>query len=185
MLKSDSGPVHIIGAGGLGRDLVACFGKHVSFAAFWDDQSKEKSISGIPFGGTVGDLLSVQDPVRFVIAVGNPAVREKLWQRLLGSHHTPALLIHPEARLFDTGTISAGAGTILFPQSLLTTGIAIGENTVIHAGCSLHHDTRIGSHCVIMPHVVMAGNVTTGNGVYVSPGKTFFFGEVIGDEVRV
>ena len=177
--------VHIIGAGGLGRDLVACFRNEVKFAGWWDDQAgSENIIMGLPVLGTLSDLEMRKSPVSFVIAVGNPEVRSQIAARLRSCGHKPVSVIHSQANLYNGETIRVGSGTIIFPGVHITTDVDVSDNCVIHIGASLHHNVLIGSCSVIMPRVVLAGNVTVGERVYISPGKTYTHGANITSGTR-
>lgn len=142
--------VHLLGGGGLAKDIIACFGKQVRFAGIWDDALQAgKDFQGIPILGTLSGLIEAKHAA-CIIAVGQPLIRKKIFDSLNGKVIW-STLIHPDARVFDPQSVDIGQGSILFPQAYLTTGCKIGMNCVVHIQSGLHHDAQIGPHSILMP----------------------------------
>jgi acetyltransferase-like isoleucine patch superfamily enzyme len=186
MPSADLSGIHIIGAGGLGRDFVACFKEEITIAGFWDDNlAAGKSIGSFSILGKISEFLELSEPVHVIIAFGNPLMRKQFADKILATHHQLTSVVHSTAKLFDATTIILNAGCIVFPGVQMTTDISIGMNSIIHSSCSLHHDTRIGSNCMIMPGNIFAGNVDIGNDVYVGPQHSFTFGTKVNSGERI
>jgi UDP-3-O-[3-hydroxymyristoyl] glucosamine N-acyltransferase len=179
-------PLHLIGAGGLASDFLACFKDVLNVSGCWDDQLAAGSdFNGIPVLGTVNDLINSKNRVQFIITVANPAVRMKIAGMLGNSVHDSPVIIHPDSRLFDKATIILGDGCIIFPGVIITTKVSVGCHSVFHIGTSVHHDVTIGDCSVLMPGVRITGNVTVGNNVFVGPGEALSHGTSIGDGARL
>jgi|SRR5688572_1120884 len=186
MPPADLSGIHIVGAGGFGRDFAACFKQELRIEGFWDDNMPVGSlIGGFSVHGSITELIQLSVPVSVIIAAGNPLIRKQLAEKILASHHQLTTVVHSSARLFDSSTIVLNPGCLIFPGVNMTTDISIGMNSVIHSLCSLHHDTHIGSNCMIMPGNICAGNVEIGNDVYVGPQHAFTFGTKIKSGERV
>ncbi|MBK8684110.1 MAG: hypothetical protein IPN26_03505 [Bacteroidetes bacterium] len=142
--------VHLVGGGGLAKDIIACFGKQIHFVGIWDDALQAgNDFQGIPILGTLNELKEVKQ-AECIIAVGQPLIRKKIFENLNGKV-VWATLIHPDARVYDPTSVVIGQGSILFPQAYLTVGCKIGMNCVLHLQCGLHHDAQIGAHSILMP----------------------------------
>ncbi|HAD33325.1 MAG TPA: hypothetical protein DCF44_02330 [Chitinophagaceae bacterium] len=142
--------VHLIGGGGLARDIIACFGNQIHFAGIWDDALHAgNDFQGIPVLGTLNELMEVKQ-AECIIAVGQPLIRKKIFENLKGKAGW-ATLIHPDARVYDPTSVVIGQGSILFPQAYLTVGCKIDMNCVLHLQSGLHHDAQIGAHSILMP----------------------------------
>ena len=149
-------PIFIVGAGGLGKE-IACVVDDLpdyELIGFYDD--------GLPLGqtilgkyhvlGSTQDLIESQDERAVAIAFGNPATRKKVWTKLQENTQLNfPVLIHPQALVMNKERIALGKGTVIFPFSILTTDIVLGDNCLVHTRASVHHDVRVGSHSVIMP----------------------------------
>jgi hypothetical protein len=142
--------VHLVGGGGLAKDIIACFGKQIHFAGIWDDALQAgNDFQGIPILGTLNELIH-SNQAECIIAVGQPLIRKKIFENLNGKVGW-STLIHPDARVYDSISVVIGQGSILFPQAYLTVGCKIGMNCVLHLQSGLHHDAQIGSHSILMP----------------------------------
>lgn len=87
-------------------------------------------------------------------------------------------LRHPSAII--GGECRLGKGVQLMAGTILQTGSAIGENTVINTGASVDHDCQIGAHCFIGPRATLCGQVRIGEGSFVGAGAVILPGVQIG-----
>lgn len=157
--------LYLIGAGGLGRELLSIL-QHVELAALYhvigfidDAQPVGTSINGVAVVGNV-EWLKTQATPNVVLAIGVPSVRHIILSKLADTHTQFPTIVHPEARLYDSRRIKLGKGVFIGEGCILTTDIAIDDFSLIHLGCSLHHDTKIGRNCVLMPGVRITGGAT-------------------------
>ena len=151
-----SKPIVIVGAGGLGKE-IACLIKDLpefELVGFYDDglPTGQTILGKFPVLGSTHDLIDIQEEFAVAIAFGNPSTRKKVWEKLqVNSNLSFPILIHPQALLMNKERISLGQGTVIFPFSILTTDIELGDNCLVHTRASVHHDVNVGSHSVIMP----------------------------------
>lgn len=141
--------IQLIGAGGLALDIISCFSNEINITGVWDDNLKIGSeVLSVPILGKTSEILHNND-VEFIISVGNPIARKMLYEKF--KHLSFATLIHSTASLFDLKTINIGKGSILMPQSYITSNVFIHENVLLHIAAGLHHDVTIKNHSVIIP----------------------------------
>lgn len=62
--------------------------------------------------------------------------------------------------------VKIGKGTVIYPNVCIEGKVLIGENTIIHMGCSIK-DTVIGNECVL--RYVVADTAEIGNNVKIGP----------------
>src|SRR4030095_6473987 len=178
--------IHLIGAGGLASDFIACFKNHFEIKGCWDDNlEKDDLFMEIPVMGTVDELFRDSKVFNVIITIANPQVRNKIFSRLQYSNHISPVIIHPDSKLFDTGSIEIGNGAVVFPGAFITTKVIVGNHVIIHIGTSIHHDVTIGNCSVLMPGVRLTGNVTIGKNVFLGPGETITHGISIKDNELV
>lgn len=151
-----SKPIVIAGAGGLGKELACLINDLPDYelVGFYDDGLPvgQTILGKYPVLGSTQNLIDNKDEFAVAIAFGNPSTRKKVWEKLqVNSNLSFPVLIHPQALLMNKDRITLGQGTVIFPFSILTTDIELGDNCLVHTRASVHHDVTVGSHSVIMP----------------------------------
>lgn len=143
--------LELLGAGALAKDILACFSEHINFTGVWDDALDSGSMwMDLPVRGALSEVKALDPTTHFVLALGNPALRQQ-WNTYWLDKLNWATLIHPEARIFSSGRCSIGSGSILFPGAYLTSGVSVGRHCILHIHSGLHHDVRLGDCSVLMP----------------------------------
>jgi sugar O-acyltransferase (sialic acid O-acetyltransferase NeuD family) len=181
----------IIGGGGFGRevdmliDQINKADKGWTCDGYYDDGiSKGKVIGGKPVLGNVEDLLLIKEEVYVVIAVGDPVVKRKIYERVKQNTSIKyPVLIHPNVEVGRN--VSIGEGSILCAGNILTVDIQLGIHTILNLSCTIGHDTRIGDFCSIMPGVNISGEVIMKDCVYVGTGAKIINQVTINENVTV
>ena len=160
--------VIVVGAGGHGKviaDIVRCCGDTV--LGFLDDgYPSQEDVCGIPVLGKIEKYANYPD-AKFVIAIGNGVVRQKVAERLSDVRWYTA--IHPGAVISSMGTV-IGEGTVVMAGAVVNPCAVIGKHCIINTGASVDHDNRIGDYAHISVGATLAGAVTVGNTVWVGAG---------------
>jgi sugar O-acyltransferase (sialic acid O-acetyltransferase NeuD family) len=107
-------------------------------------------------------------PGNFVVAIGDNAIRKKLYLELVQDGWTPQAVIHPSAIIARDSKI--GAGTVIFAGAIINPASVVGDNTIINTAATIDHDGNIGSHCHIAPGCHLAGNVLVSEGAFLGIG---------------
>lgn len=121
-----------------------------------------------------------------VVAVGNPAIRRQITQRLQLANPQLrfATLVHPLAWV-ASGT-HVGQGSVVFAQSCISTQVQVGQHASINLACTLSHDTVLGDCVSLGPGVHLCGGVRIGHdcelgaGVNVIPSVQIESGVTVG-----
>lgn len=184
----------IYGSGGFAREVLwlvqSTTPQAVTPVCFIDDNPNNQ-------GNTLHHLpiLSLDDAkarfptAKVAVAIGAPAVREKLAQKVHSSDLISQTLIHSSA-LYSHDWVSIGNGTIVCAGSILTVDIQIGEHVHINLDCTIGHDAIIGDYSTLSPGVHVSGWVHIGKRVYIGTGATIINGTpdaplVIADDVVI
>lgn len=153
----------IMGAGGCARE-VRCWAEDCGFKVigFFDEfQATTIMLDGLP----VSNVLP-KKRVEYVVAVGNPRVREKLHLIAQGAGlQLCRPIVHPKTYLGRH--VVVGNGSIICPGVVATCDVTIGRNCIIHYNVTIGHDVTIDDSCMIAPGANISGNVIVGRRVYL------------------
>ena len=162
--------VIIIGASGHGKvvaDTILQSGDQVR--GFLDDNPElGESFIGFPVLGTVDQFVDYPD-AKFVVAIGNVKIREKIVEKLAGVSWYTA--IHPRAAISSLDT-SIGEGTVVMADAVINAGAKIGKHCIINTGAVVEHDNRIEDFAHISVGAKLAGTVHVGKGTWIGIGAT-------------
>lgn len=165
--------IAIYGAGGLGREVAGGIrrinnnakGEKWELVGFYDDRLEpgtQVSHYGKVLGG-MDDLNKLDEPLALAIAVGNPATRKILFERITNPNITFPNLIAPSFKILDPETFKIGRGNIIQDNCSTTCDVTIGDFNVLNGSDVLGHDDNIGNFNVIMPGVHLSGEVKIGD----------------------
>lgn len=144
----------LIGYGGHAREVMAQMRKQLP--CFVDDQYVTK------------DTLSLfsfnPDEYEVMVAVGSSKDRYDIVQKL-PKQTKYFTFIHPTVLIMDG--VKIGEGSFIGAYSILTTNIKIGKHALLNRGNQIGHDCVIGDYFSAMPGVIVSGNVTINDCVYI------------------
>lgn len=160
--------VIIIGASGHGKvvaDIILKSGDSV--VGFIDDNPKlQNGFIGFPVLGMVEDATNYKE-YKFVIAIGNADIRERIANELDLSWYTA---IHPTAVISSIG-VEIGEGTVVMANAVINSEAKIGSHCIINTGAIVEHDNRIDDFTHISVGVSLAGNVSIGRKSWIGIGS--------------
>jgi UDP-3-O-[3-hydroxymyristoyl] glucosamine N-acyltransferase len=160
--------LHLVGYGGLGREIEFLLNSNYPKLQIflYDDNStvlKAKKIS---------ELKSINKSICCVITVGDPKVKETLFNLLKDNSnlHFPNIIFAK----FDTYKFAIcnkiGVGNIIMPQSIIGFNSIIGNFNLFGVNSGVGHDASIGNYNFIGPNCFLAGNVNIENSCKLSFG---------------
>jgi sugar O-acyltransferase (sialic acid O-acetyltransferase NeuD family) len=174
---STATPLVIIGAGRHGAELAAyALDMHLPLAGAFDDGRPPGPWHVTRVIGRVEELSSFcqqHDAVSYIIAFGDNGDRRRVARRIeaLGVPNlTAATVLHASA--WTGACVSIGEGTLLAPNSLVTTRVTIGKHCILNVKASVSHDCIVGDFCNINPGATVAGDVRLSDGCYIGAGAT-------------
>lgn len=157
--------VIIVGAGDLGREIVAWF-PDLRVRGFLDSEQTHWQHSGMP--PIIGQPETHQprpDEV-FVCAIANPQARLAVAQDMRCRGAEFMTLVHPTALVAPGATL--GRGCILLPFVIVDINSGLGEYVVMYYRAGIGHDAIVGDGCLILSNAVVGSRCLLGEGVTVS-----------------
>lgn len=188
-----NGPIAIIiaGAGGLGRevagyvrDVIAAGGLDATLKGFLDDTAAEPAAFGLdlPVLGSI-DGYRPGPADRVVVAVGAPADRAGVAQRLERNGALFVSIIHPLAWVAKPARLEAGC--IIAPFATIGMNAHLGRHCLINTHAGIGHDVVLGDATVVSPHGVVNGGAKLGRAVLVGSAAVVTPRRTIGDDAQV
>jgi sugar O-acyltransferase (sialic acid O-acetyltransferase NeuD family) len=177
----------IVGAGGHGREALAVARAANRLRERWhliglvDDGVPDRRVVDHSIVlGTTQFLIDHGD--EHVIAIGSPAVRRKVAERI--GDAAPAIsLVDPSAWIGDDVDLDDGA--MVYPGAICTTNVRVGFHSHVNCGAIVSHDCRIGDFVSLSPGVKLNGAVTIGHGAFLGTGAIVLPGRSIGQNAVV
>lgn len=181
--------VVIIGAGGLGREIAAMMIRHYSeqynLLGFVDDgKTPHDTVNGAYVLGGL-DWLSSQGELAVLIALGKPAVRKAVYEKI---KHLPLEfpnIIHPEAQLHYPQFIEMGQGNIICDSAILTVNVSLGHFSLINLQATLGHDTVLHNYNTLMPGVHISGGAEIHSEAFIGTGANLIKATKVGSRAVV
>ena len=172
-------PLVLVGAGGLGREVLVLLtqlneaGANWDIRGFYDDQPPAgPTVASLPYLGPIHDLNQTTEPLAVAVAVGSSASRAAVVSRLTSGQLSFPALVHPGVRLAAYQRIALGAGCIIQQGCILTCDITLGRFVLLNLGCTIGHDAVLDDFCSLMPHVNIGGGAQLGAGTYLGTNAT-------------
>jgi len=150
----------LIGYGGHAREVMSQIG--TALPCFVDDEYVTKNT--LPLSSLDIDKYEV------MVAVADPVGRYNIVKKL-PKETKFFTFIHPTALVLDKNT-EIGEGSFIGAYSILTTNIKIGKHSILNRGNHIGHDCRIGDYFSAMPGVIVSGNVTIQDLVYIGTNSS-------------
>lgn len=180
--------IYIIGASGFGREVAWLLEENEEWniLGFIDDNQdlKGKIINHIPVIGGMDYLKNFTEKINVVIAIGNPRIREKIFNELKNNEN----LIFPNIigrNVKMSKYINMGKGNIICEGNILTTNINIGDFNHINLSCTIGHDVIIENYITVYPGVNISGNVKIGNNSEIGTGSKIIQGKNISSDIII
>lgn len=161
--------VIIIGASGHGKviaDIVLKSGDTIK--GFLDDFYENDTFIGFPVLGKSDHYMKYND-CYFVVAIGNPIIRERIVNQLKNVKFYTA--IHPQAIISSIG-VHIGEGTVIMANAVINSYADIGKHCIINTSSVVEHDNVIEDYVHVSVGTKLAGTVHVGKSTWVGVGAT-------------
>lgn len=166
----------IIGTGGFAREIYwhapdcVGFGSDWTVKGFLDGDVKlsaeeyQRLPSDVPVLGDIDGYEIAEDDV-FACAIGTPAVRKKLVEKILPRGAEFINVIHRRSTIMPRTKL--GRGVVICSGNGISDLVELGDFVVINNVTCLGHDVRVGDYTCIMAHVEIGGGTIIGNEVFI------------------
>lgn len=162
--------IYILGAGGFGREVAdtVCELRHFNLVGFIDDSLSIGSlVNGHAVCGATNFLEEMSCKPNVILAIGNPRLRHKIYQRLHNRCIFPNI-VHPKALISSHAKLSDAV--IIQANCVVAANATIGTGVVINANSGVGHDTVVNDFCSIMSFCDIAGNSYLGEYCFMGTG---------------
>lgn len=170
--------IFIVGTAGLARETAQILqllhnnGQIGKFCGYISQDNEElgKEIAHGKVVGTDAIILSVDEDIDIVIAIGHPKIKKKaahLYESRRGTHFPN--IIDPRANIDPTG-YKIGDGNIITCGSYISCQVSIGNFNLVNWNATIGHDVRVDSFCVINPGAHISGFAVINDSVFIGAG---------------
>jgi len=181
--------IAIFGAGGFGREvafLIEDINKkncQWKIIGFLDNTKKNEIINDYKVLGGLEELNKIKEELYLVIAIGDPATKKNVVQKIKSPLVKFSTLIHPSVIISDR--VEIGEGSIICAGNIITTNIKIGKHVIINLDCTVGHDAIINDYCSLMPSVNVSGEAEIGECSFLGTGSLIINQRKIGKNVII
>jgi sugar O-acyltransferase (sialic acid O-acetyltransferase NeuD family) len=186
----------VVGAGGFGRealDVIDAINGASTSAVFdvigvLDDTPSERNVSrltarGIQHIGSVDDWLPDDCGAKYLVAVGDPRVRQSLAEKFEVAGLRAATIVHPSAVLGSVGSI--GAGSIICAGVQISTNVHLGRHVHVNPSATIGHDSVLGDFVSVNPAATISGECAIEDEVLVGSTAVILQGLRVGKRAVV
>jgi len=176
--------VLIIGTGGLAREFTSWFSDYVQIVGYSSTNPTEHSVFNLPGVLHTGEVTPDSVGTKFaILAIGTPAVKEKI-------HHTFSNLgfefptfIHPSSIVSNKANIDYGV--VISPNCVVSPNVTLGKLAYLNFSSGIGHDAVVGNYVQINPGAQLGGFSKIGNCVLIGSGSTILQGITIGNGATI
>ena len=159
----------IIGSKGFAKELLEVLhhNKTLENLVFFDNVNDDvhgKLYDTFPILKTFEEVKDYFEKVtnEFAIGIGNPILREKVYQQFTAIGGNCKTIISQYAKIgYYQNEI--GIGSTIMTDAIITSNITIGKCCLINKQTLIGHDVKIGDFCELSPGTKIGGNVSIGN----------------------
>jgi sugar O-acyltransferase (sialic acid O-acetyltransferase NeuD family) len=182
----------IVGAGGLGREVLATVRACNEVREQWNvlgfldsnPHIADREVDGLRvLGGDDWCRKNNDSSLRFFCAIGNSEGRAQVVENLSAMKCKFTSVVHPAVRIPDS--VEVGAGTVIMAGTHFTTDAKIGAHSIIYLNCSITHDVDVGDFCLIPSGCNLSGGVVLETGVQLGTGVSILPGRRIGEWAKI
>jgi sugar O-acyltransferase (sialic acid O-acetyltransferase NeuD family) len=186
----ECGRTIIVGGGGFGRELFFwasdCYaaGRLPPVSGYVDDAGDVLASFDydMPWLGSIQEFVPATGDC-FVLAIGSPAGKRRIFETLQPRGGSFPRLIHPSATVVRTAKL--GEGVIFCPGTLAGADTVIERFVTFNGSSGIGHDSVVGEFSTLSSNVDVTGNVVLGRDVSVGSNAVFLPKVKVGDGATV
>jgi sugar O-acyltransferase (sialic acid O-acetyltransferase NeuD family) len=182
--------LYIYCAGGFGKEIMDVARRRDNAIHQWDSIKFVDDVleSDIKYGAQVLRFDQVianggVDQAEFLIAAGEPAVRNKIRGKLEQANARLGRLVDVSTILTDSAQISDGV--IITPLCAISSDAVLARNSCVNTMSIIGHDVTVGENSVISSMVNLGGGCVVGKNSYIGMGASIKEGIKIGSNAIV
>lgn len=169
--KGNTLKLAIIGRGELAIELYnlifSCYKRNEYTDIFFVDT--EENIAN----NTIAEMdyfKTDRDESEIMIAIGEPSMRQKIYEKYTKEGFRTTTFIHPLSFLSANTVI--GSGTLVFPFTYIAQNTRIGCNVLFHTGSIIENDCVIGNNCFVSSNAFVGAKTNIGDTCFLGPNSS-------------
>ena len=159
--------------------IFDALGKKIT--GYFDNEEKTINPYKLKYLGkeTSEEAFAVLKKDDFFIAIGDNAIRQKIYENFAARGCMPVNAIHPSAAI-DPSSNLAKYGIMISSNVSINALSKIGNAVICNTGSIIEHECEVGDFVHIGPGTVLCGNVTVGKGTFIGANAVVRQGVQIG-----
>jgi len=129
-------------------------------------------------------VKTLQADPAFILATGNPLLREKFYNLFIAAGGIPVSVIAETAVISKLNVWMEDALNVMH-FVFISNNVHISKGVLLNTGCRIHHDCIIGAFTEVSPNATITGNCKIGSFCSIGAGATILPGVTIGDHAIV
>ena len=127
------------------------------------------------------DIISKYSPkdIEFMTGIGEPVIREKLYNKVKEKDYCFAILVHPSASVAESAVLEEG--TMVAHNAFVSIKAHLFTNTLVQPMACVHHECSVGRNSVVSTSAVMGGNSSLGYNSFIGLGASVKQGISVGN----
>lgn len=180
----------IVGAGGMGREVLAWAEDIVDSGADWyvggfldrNGTALESYDIDLPILGTPDTFQPLANDV-FTCAIGDPKTKLDVSRSLQTRGAEFINLIH--SSVIIGSRVQLGSGMIACPHVCITCDVRLGDFVFLNVNTTIGHDAILEDGCTLSGHCDVTGHARLGKGVFMGSHSCIHPGIKVEDYARV
>lgn len=127
------------------------------------------------------DIISKYSPkdIEFMTGIGEPVIRENLYNKVKEKDYCFAILVHPSASVAESAVLEEG--TMVAHNAFVSIKAHLFTNTLVQPMACVHHECSVGRNSVVSTSAVMGGNSSLGYNSFIGLGASVKQGISVGN----
>ena len=127
------------------------------------------------------DIISKYSPkdIEFMTGIGEPVIREKLYNKVKEKDYSFAILVHPSASVAESAVLEEG--TMVAHNAFVSIKAHLFTNALVQPLACVHHECSVGRNSVVSTSAVMGGNSSLGYNSFIGLGASVKQGISVGN----
>jgi len=181
----------IIGAKGFAKEVLEVFlrDKFEGTIAFYDDiniDSPGYMFDKFPIlrSEQQAELFFQKHGNEFTLGIGNPKLRQKLFQKFIsiGGHFCSSI---SSLAVLGSQNVKIGQGSNILPNAILSNDVELGIGCIVYYNVVITHDCKVEDFVELSPNAILLGNVKVGAFSHIGSNATVLPNVKIGKNVTV
>ena len=158
----------------------------IKVSGYFDNQEKAVNPYNLKYFGkeTSQEAFDVLKNDDFFIAIGDNAIRQKIYENFAAQGCLPVNAIHPSAAIDSKATL-AGRGIMISSNVSINALSRIGNAVICNTGCIIEHECEVDDFVHVGPGTVLCGNVSIGKGTFVGANAVIRQGVHVGKNCMI